>query len=83
MKFLDGGYQAARLSLLRYLESRGGRSGSVIIIREVLPEYYVTVGGNWHIRESMSHVFQNMVARGGRARRRQSRPSSSTTCPAY
>ncbi|MFP3045208.1 MAG: hypothetical protein RXO22_02015 [Thermocladium sp.] len=63
--FLDGGYQAARLSLLKYLESRG-RSGSVIIIREVLPEYYVTVG-NWHIRESMGHVFQNMVARGDEA----------------
>ncbi len=62
VKFLDGGYQAARLSLLRYLESRN-RSGSVIIIREVLPEYYVTVG-NWHIRESMTHVFQNMVAKG-------------------
>ncbi|ABW01956.1 Nre family DNA repair protein [Caldivirga maquilingensis] len=53
---MDGGFYAARLSALEYL-SRIGKSAEVIIFREVLPEYFATVG-NWHIRETVRRAFE-------------------------
>ena len=47
----DGGFSAARLSLLAYLTKRHVKADAVII-REILPSYYAPVG-NWHIRESV------------------------------
>ncbi len=47
----DGGYSAARLSVLEHL-SRRRRTGDVIILREIKPDYYAPVG-NWHIRETV------------------------------
>ncbi|WP_291766928.1 hypothetical protein [Caldivirga sp. UBA161] len=60
---MDGGFYAARLSALEYL-SKVGKSAEVIIFREVLPEYFVTVG-NWHIRETVKRAFENgPISRG-------------------
>jgi hypothetical protein len=54
---LDGGYMAARVSLLEYLESIKKQAGA-IIIREITPSYYAPVG-NWHIRESVKHALND------------------------
>ncbi|RLF27264.1 MAG: hypothetical protein DRN14_05610, partial [Thermoplasmata archaeon] len=54
---IDGGYLAARLPALEYLY-RIGRQASVLIYREILPEYYAPVG-NWHIRETVKHLLKN------------------------
>ena len=54
---MDGGFYAARLSTLEYL-NKIGKSAEVIILREVLPEYFATVG-NWHIRETVKRAFEN------------------------
>ncbi|MGC9135655.1 hypothetical protein [Caldivirga sp.] len=60
---MDGGFYAARLSALEYLNSIG-KSAEVIIFREVLPEYFVTVG-NWHIRETVKRALENGPIRRG------------------
>ncbi|RLG85940.1 MAG: hypothetical protein DRO15_06820 [Thermoprotei archaeon] len=60
-RYLDGGYQAARLSVLEYLSSIK-RKAHVIVVREITPEYYASVG-NWHIRETV----RNALASGGRS----------------
>jgi len=49
--FMDGGYHAARLAVLENLYRRGRRA-SIIVIREITPTYYTSVG-NWHIRETV------------------------------
>ena len=49
--YMDGGYQAARLAVLESLYRRGRRA-SIIVIREITPRYYASVG-NWHIRETV------------------------------
>ena len=60
---MDGGFYAARLSVLEYLNMIG-KSAEVIIFREVLPEYFVTVG-NWHIRETVKRAFEKgPISRG-------------------
>ncbi len=51
----DGGYSAARLSVLEHLYSRG-RVGDAVIVREVTPDYYAPVG-NWHIRETVRRAM--------------------------
>ena len=48
---VDGGFSAARLAVLEALARRGARA-DVLILREVLPDYYAPVG-NWHIRETV------------------------------
>ncbi len=48
---MDGGYMAARVAVLEALVARRRRA-SVLVVREVLPEYYAPVG-NWHIRETL------------------------------
>ncbi|MEZ0290043.1 MAG: Nre family DNA repair protein [Sulfolobales archaeon] len=53
--YMDGGYQAARLGVLEYL-SKIRRKASVLVVREITPQYYAPVG-NWHIRESMRRIF--------------------------
>jgi len=56
-RYLDGGYQAARLSVLEYLSSIR-RKAHVIVVREVTPDYYVSVG-NWHIRETVKNALMS------------------------
>lgn len=51
----DGGFSAAKLPILEHLASRG-RKGDVVIVREILPQYYAPVG-NWHIRETVRHAI--------------------------
>ncbi|MCE4615371.1 MAG: Nre family DNA repair protein [Desulfurococcales archaeon] len=48
---IDGGYLAARLSVVEKLYSLH-RQAAVLIIREVFPSYYAPVG-NWQIRETV------------------------------
>ncbi len=55
--FMDGGYMAARFSVLEYL-NKIRRQATVFIYREVKPEYYAPVG-NWHIRETVRHIMKN------------------------
>jgi len=52
---MDGGFEAARMGILEALYRRR-RKGRVIIVREILPDYYVGIG-NWHIREDMRRIF--------------------------
>jgi len=52
---LDGGFDAARSALTEVLYKRR-RTASAIIIREVTPKYYASVG-NWHIRETVFRSF--------------------------
>ncbi len=52
---MDGGFEAARMGILEALFKRR-RKGKIIIVREILPNYYVGVG-NWHIREDMRRIF--------------------------
>ncbi|QIW24161.1 hypothetical protein EWF20_08405 [Sulfolobus sp. S-194] len=55
--FLDGGYMAARMSVIEKLyEIR--RQAGIIIIREITSEYFAPVG-NWHIRETVKRAFNN------------------------
>ena len=51
----DGGYSAARISVLEHLARRKRRADAVIV-REVLPSYYAPVG-NWHIRETVKRAL--------------------------
>ncbi|MBP1357285.1 MAG: hypothetical protein JZD40_02185 [Sulfolobus sp.] len=53
--FLDGGYMAARFSVIENLYNMRKQAG-VIIIREITSEYYAPVG-NWHIRETVKRAF--------------------------
>ncbi len=53
----DGGYSAAKVSLLEAL-ARRGRKADAVIIREILPSYYAPVG-NWHIRETMRKALSS------------------------
>lgn len=52
---IDGGYSAARLAVLEYLD-KVKRSADAIILREITPEYYTPVG-NWQIREGIRLAF--------------------------
>ncbi len=52
---VDGGYSAARLAVLEYLD-RIRRSADVVILREIMPSYYAPVG-NWQIREGVRLAF--------------------------
>lgn len=54
--FMDGGYMAARFSVLEYL-NRIRRQATVFIYREVKPGYYAPVG-NWHIRETVRKIME-------------------------
>lgn len=55
-EFMDGGYIAARFSVLEYLD-RIKRQATVFIYREVKPGYYAPVG-NWHIRETVKRMMR-------------------------
>ena len=57
-EYMDGGYMAARHSLLEHL-SEIRRKATAVIIREIKPEYYAPVG-NWHIRMTV----KNALAKG-------------------
>ncbi|QKQ99349.1 hypothetical protein GWK48_02120 [Metallosphaera tengchongensis] len=57
---IDGGYMAARTSVLEYLNSIR-RSAGVIIVREITRDYFAPLG-NWHIRETVRRSFQNKIA---------------------
>ncbi len=48
---MDGGFMAARIAVLEALAEKRIK-GYVLVIREILPEYYAPVG-NWHIRETV------------------------------
>jgi len=52
---MDGGFLAARTSVLQYLYSIG-RQARVTILREILPQYIYPVG-NWQIRETVKHAL--------------------------
>ena len=54
-EYMDGGYQAARIAVLEYLE-KIRRKASILVVREITPKYYAPVG-NWHIRESIRRAF--------------------------
>ncbi len=56
MNVVDGGYLAARTSVLEYLYSIG-RQARIAILREVLPQYMFPVG-NWQIRLTVSHALR-------------------------
>ncbi len=53
---MDGGYLAARTSVLEYLY-RIKRQARVLILREVMPQYMFPVG-NWQIRLSIAHALE-------------------------
>jgi len=53
--YLDGGFMAARVSVLEHL-FKTSRQAGCIIIREITPSYYAPVG-NWHIRETVKNAF--------------------------
>ena len=55
-EYMDGGYMAARLSVLEYL-SNINRQATVFIYREIKPTYYAPVG-NWHIRETVKRMLR-------------------------
>ncbi len=48
---IDGGFSAARIAVLEYMEAVRRRA-DVLILREVYPSYYAPVG-NWQIREGV------------------------------
>ncbi len=52
----DGGYYAARLPILEFLKERR-RKASIIVVREITPEYYAPVG-SWQIRESVRNALR-------------------------
>lgn len=53
---MDGGFMAARFAAYSALYEKRIR-GTIIIVREVLPEYYAPVG-NWHIRETVYNAVK-------------------------
>ncbi|MCD6487841.1 MAG: hypothetical protein J7K21_01265, partial [Desulfurococcales archaeon] len=55
MNIIDGGYIAARISVLEYLYNIG-RQAKVLILREVDPKYMFPVG-NWQIRLTVKHAL--------------------------
>lgn len=59
--FLDGGYIAARTSILEYLEKIRKIAG-VVIIREITSEYFAPLG-NWHIRETVKNAMENKIGK--------------------
>ncbi|AOL15682.1 hypothetical protein BFU36_01845 [Sulfolobus sp. A20] len=59
--YMDGGYLAARLGVLEYLEKIKRQAG-IIIIREITSEYYAPVG-NWHIRETVRRAMENRLGK--------------------
>ncbi len=62
MDLMDGGYLAARTSVLEYLHGIR-RQARFIILREVLPQYIFPVG-NWQIRLTVKHALKKQpVAR--------------------
>jgi hypothetical protein len=54
---MDGGYYCMRLPALEYLE-KIRRQATIISFREVGAGYTAPLG-NWHIRESVKHCFDN------------------------
>jgi hypothetical protein len=52
-----GAFYAGRLSVLEYLD-KIKRQASILIIREVLPEYYAPLG-IWQFRETVRGAFEN------------------------
>jgi len=54
--YMDGGFEAAKFSVLEFLYNVLRRQARVYIVREILPDYYAPVG-NWHIRESVRHAL--------------------------
>ncbi len=52
---MDGGYYAIRLPVLEHL-ARRGRKASIIVVREITPQYYAPVG-SWQIRESVRNAL--------------------------
>ncbi|WFO75227.1 hypothetical protein J4526_09195 [Desulfurococcaceae archaeon MEX13E-LK6-19] len=56
LSVMDGGYLAARTSVVEYLYSIGRQAG-VVILREVMPQYIFPVG-NWQIRETVKYALK-------------------------
>jgi len=56
---MDGGYLAARTSVLEYLD-KIGRQARILILREVLPQYIFPVG-NWQIRLTVKKALEKGV----------------------
>lgn len=54
-----GGYYAARIAALEYL-SKIKRQATILIVREIRPEYYADVGV-WKIRETVRDAFNKRV----------------------
>ncbi len=54
---MDGGYYAARTSVLQYLYSVG-RQARVAVLRRIEPQYIYPVG-NWQIRLTVKHALTN------------------------
>jgi len=52
---MDGGFDAAKFAVVEHLNRRG-RKAAAIIIREITPQYYASVG-NWHIRETVRNTL--------------------------
>ncbi len=55
---IDGGFDAARFAVIEHLWKRR-RKASAVIIREIFPDYYASVG-NWHIRETVRAAMSGM-----------------------
>lgn len=55
----QGGYYAARIGALEHLD-KIRRQASILIVREVRPEYYADVGV-WKVRETVRDSFNNPV----------------------
>ncbi len=51
---MDGGFEAGRMGLLEALLKMNTQARA-IIVREILPEYYIGIG-NWHIREDLRRL---------------------------
>jgi len=51
---MDGGFEAGRMGLLEALLKMNVQARA-IIVREILPEYYIGIG-NWHIREDLRRL---------------------------
>ncbi len=56
VSIMDGGYMAARFSVLEYLY-RIKKQAKVLILREVKPQYIIPVG-NWQIRETVKQALR-------------------------
>jgi len=57
---LGGGYYAARLGALEYLQ-KIGRSAAVFVAREIRPAYWAPLGV-WVVRETMRHTMEQQPA---------------------